>query len=69
MAKRYFKVLKGQVFFLVMLIALVCFTIIAEGQAERIASYITGAAMIFAVIAFFVWMIKKPSAKIPEENL
>ena len=69
MAKRYFKVLKGQVFFLLLLIALVCFTVIADGPAVKIASYITGAAMIFAVIAFSVWMIKKPAAKIPEENL
>jgi len=68
MAKRYFKVLKGQVFFLALLIALVCFTVIAEGQAERIASYATGAAMIFSVVAFSIWMIKKPSKSI-EENL
>lgn len=68
MAKRYFKVLKKQFIFLAILLALVCFTIVAEGQAEKIASYVTGAAMIFAVVAFAVWMIRKPGKKISQEN-
>jgi hypothetical protein len=68
MAKRYFKVLKGPVFFFVLLVALVCFAIVAEGPVEKIVNYVTGAAMIFAVVAFSIWMIKKPAKKITEET-
>jgi hypothetical protein len=69
MAKRSFNVLKSHVLLIITLVVLICLSELSEGSVSSVARIATGVVMIYVAIGYALWLLKSPTAKIPEENL
>jgi hypothetical protein len=69
MAKNYVNVSKSHVLLVVTLIALICIGELSDGAVSMVARIATGVVMIYVAISYALWLLKSPTAKIPEENL
>jgi hypothetical protein len=69
MEKNYVNVSKSHVLLIVTLIALICVSELADGAVSTVARIATGVVMIYVAISYALWLLKSPTAKIPEENL
>lgn len=69
MAKRYFNIFKSHIAVLILLLALICTAELTTGTVTMIARIATGVVMIYVAIKYAIWLLKAPTARIPEENL
>jgi hypothetical protein len=69
MAKRYFNIFKSHIAILILIVTLIFVSEFTTGTVSLVAKLITGALLIYAAISYTIWLIKAPTAQIPEENL
>jgi predicted CDP-diglyceride synthetase/phosphatidate cytidylyltransferase len=62
MARRYFNVFKNHVMILIMLIVMVCLSELTSGTVSTIAKIAAGILMIYSVISYSLWLLKKPAS-------
>lgn len=68
MAKRYFNVFRNHLMILVLLVATILVSEVTSGVVSVVATVTAGIIMIYAAIYFAVWLLKRPTTSVKEEN-
>ena len=69
MFPRYFKVLKRNLFLIIVIIALVIVSSVTKGKTAKTTSILAGVVMIYLGIKFFIWIIRAPVKKEKDEAM
>lgn len=63
MLLRYLKVLKGRVFLIIVIIALIIISSVTKGKTATVTATLAGIVMIYLGFVYIMWIIKTPVKK------
>lgn len=66
---RYLKVLKKNIFLIIVIITLIIVSSVTKGKTATITSTLAGIAMIYGGFTFIMWIIRTPTKKEKDEGL